>query len=1278
MEFVGDSLSGRSSNPGSRALHSLAGFCTILVLGICGCGGSGSQPPPPPPPPQPMISSVSVAPANAIILVKATQQFAANVQGSGNFNPTVNWYVNDVQGGNSTVGTITASGLFTAPNTVPNPAQVTVKAQSVQDTSKSGTSSATINPENVQISVSPTSASLQLSGTQKFNVTVTGTLNQSFSWTINGQPITAATPWGTIDSTGFYSAPSLLPANPVVTLTATSLEDPTKSASAVATITATAGGITVTIAPQNPQVVFDGSQSIQFTATVTGTNNTAVNWSVDNNGGTSAGNITSAGVFTPLTFGCSNVVPSAGIHAVSVANSGAQAVTTVNLVPPTPTITGISPQPAAAETNLQISGTFAQGATLTLQFPGPNGTTIPSATNLDTGIATGGLVPLGATSGPLSVQQACVSPSSGFQYPTTLSKPVNFQRLPHLRIRADKKDLATGEPVQLHAVLMGDTTPQPIVWGSGISATGVYTAPFQVSPDTFVTLSACIQSTSVCDSLIVRVNPVVIDPEAPTLPLGATLQLSATSGSTTVSPSWSILAGGGSLLASGAYTAPTTRPDSGGVLVAASYGGFTSKASIGVTGALPGLVNRINDYLDNSTTTPPTGTLTSSLAVDSSHAYVLSADTLPIWAVPKYCWIDVYDISDPVHPVWIDAAEALNSEPSTFKCSGTLYTYGGFLFELLGGEIAAFAVQNNHLTLQHLWQIPSVAIPPAASYSFNQGIFYALPEGSNASFGGPIPAYIFDVRTGDLVQTSLNLPSPQPGLPAEVFTPTGAGNFMYCLINESPPPANSSFKIAVYDVSMNPPSLVGTVDAMVGIPGPPLTFGGILKTFGNKLYDGWDVYDISGSLPIRLGTVPFNIQDVNISRSLAVSGIFAAEVLDVASPGTANVTGILDDGVFDFQGSPVWVGDLVYQTERRAGWAVYGAVPMGGQLPRGRLDTKGTVGTTFNQVVSGNFLYTAQQGDFSGVLIYDVSSSPPVLVGSYSETGQNPLSLALVGNFLFVGTNGGLLALDVSTPAAPAKVATLAIPTSAMAVSGNFLFAGTTDHRLLVFNVSNPTAPSQIAQVSLPDFPVTLRTAGSLLFIADNTAGLLTFGISIPSNPMLLSQFQPSSAVEDAAIDGNLALLAAADGGLVIADLTNPAKPLLVSQVRLDALTCFSDCYGPAGISVAIHDGLAYLGTANTVYERVLGFDYRTPTHPRLVSTAAYGDAVDQGLLSFAFSQAEMFVAGRQIDVSQPRNVINLYYPGFPGGSGSLNLAAVQKAAISAHPKIRASIRQAN
>src|SRR5437667_5821801 len=90
---------------------------TLAALASSSCGGGGSSAAPPPP--SSTITSVTVSPASASLLVKATQQFTANVQGTGSFNSAVIWYVNDVRGGNSTVGTIGANGLYGAPNSVP-------------------------------------------------------------------------------------------------------------------------------------------------------------------------------------------------------------------------------------------------------------------------------------------------------------------------------------------------------------------------------------------------------------------------------------------------------------------------------------------------------------------------------------------------------------------------------------------------------------------------------------------------------------------------------------------------------------------------------------------------------------------------------------------------------------------------------------------------------------------------------------------------------------------------------------------------------------------------------------------------------------------------------------------------------------------------------------------------------------------------------------------------------------------------------------------------------
>src|SRR5207302_501905 len=61
--------------------------------------------------------SVAVSPASATVRLRHTLQFTAAVQGTS--DGRVTWQVNGVSGGNSTVGTITTSGLYTAPGSVP-------------------------------------------------------------------------------------------------------------------------------------------------------------------------------------------------------------------------------------------------------------------------------------------------------------------------------------------------------------------------------------------------------------------------------------------------------------------------------------------------------------------------------------------------------------------------------------------------------------------------------------------------------------------------------------------------------------------------------------------------------------------------------------------------------------------------------------------------------------------------------------------------------------------------------------------------------------------------------------------------------------------------------------------------------------------------------------------------------------------------------------------------------------------------------------------------------
>ena len=105
----------------------------LLISTLLACGGSSTPPAPP---------SVAVSPATANVQEGGTQQFTASV--TNTTSTAVTWQVNGVTGGNSTVGTITSSGLYTAPDVIPSPASVTISAVLQADTSISGNSIATI------------------------------------------------------------------------------------------------------------------------------------------------------------------------------------------------------------------------------------------------------------------------------------------------------------------------------------------------------------------------------------------------------------------------------------------------------------------------------------------------------------------------------------------------------------------------------------------------------------------------------------------------------------------------------------------------------------------------------------------------------------------------------------------------------------------------------------------------------------------------------------------------------------------------------------------------------------------------------------------------------------------------------------------------------------------------------------------------------------------------------------------------------------------------------
>jgi hypothetical protein len=142
---------------------------TLAVYVSCGGGGGGNGGSSSPP----TITSVSVSCDATAVQTGQTSQCTATVAGTGSYSRAVTWSVNDVAGGNSTVGTVSSSGLYTAPGTVPSPATVTVKAISQADTSKSASSNVSLSyPAPVIKTITPNSVSV---GSADTNLAVFGT-----------------------------------------------------------------------------------------------------------------------------------------------------------------------------------------------------------------------------------------------------------------------------------------------------------------------------------------------------------------------------------------------------------------------------------------------------------------------------------------------------------------------------------------------------------------------------------------------------------------------------------------------------------------------------------------------------------------------------------------------------------------------------------------------------------------------------------------------------------------------------------------------------------------------------------------------------------------------------------------------------------------------------------------------------------------------------------------------------------------------------------------------
>jgi len=181
---------------------------------VVGCAGVSNN-----------ATSVVVSPSAISLGRSQTQQFTTTISPGGG---SVSWSLSPAR------GSITSSGLYTAPGDALMGERVTVTAVSAVNGSISGVAQVSLTVP-VAVSLSP-SAAVTLAGTQtqQFTASVSGAVNTGVSWTL-------APPIGSITIGGLFTAPAATSSAQSINVTAVTSADTTKTASTIITVPAAVG-----------------------------------------------------------------------------------------------------------------------------------------------------------------------------------------------------------------------------------------------------------------------------------------------------------------------------------------------------------------------------------------------------------------------------------------------------------------------------------------------------------------------------------------------------------------------------------------------------------------------------------------------------------------------------------------------------------------------------------------------------------------------------------------------------------------------------------------------------------------------------------------------------------------------------------------------------------------------------------------------------------------------------------------------------------------------------
>lgn len=407
----------------------------------------------------------------------------------------------------------------------------------------------------IQVAISPSTATVPPSQGIDFIVSISGTSNTAATWSVE-----EGTSGGGVTQSGHYTAP---PAAGLFHVVVRSAADPGRSARAAVTVSATPV-VRVSVVPQIARVDVGGSQ--QFTASVTGTPDDSVRWSVVEGAG---GNVSGAGLYSaPHTAGVYHV------RATSTVDPSASGDAEVRVtVPQQHATVAISP----ATTSVSANGNVQFSATVT-------GVNDPSVTFQVVEAAGGAITAGGWYTAPASPGDYHVKAVSVADLSASATATVSVSASPSVTVSIlpPSASVSTGGTQAFSATVTG-AADLSVAWsvqeadGGSVDVSGLYRAPqrggvFHVVATSHADPSKSAAATvTVAGKVTVTIKPVAgphyeaiwkTGDAKYSIGPGTAIQFGATvDGAADPSVTWSIDEGGaGGTIDGGLYTFPADDP----------------------------------------------------------------------------------------------------------------------------------------------------------------------------------------------------------------------------------------------------------------------------------------------------------------------------------------------------------------------------------------------------------------------------------------------------------------------------------------------------------------------------------------------------------------------------------------------------------------------------------------------------------------------------------------------------------------------------------------------